>query len=356
MKNTFYHGDCKFVLEHDIGIESVDLIYLDPPFYTGQVMSGEVKVTNEGIVHSNPKWNPESMEVSYNDSKRFWAGMGLHRVAPEWMKYIASVRKDGAAFASYLYYMKERLELCHKVLKKTGSIYLHCDWRASHYLKMVMDEVFGVDNLQNEIIWAYRSGGVGKKRFGRKHDILLFYSKTQDYIFNPQFVPYIMGGISEDENGLYQIIKGKRVDYDPRGAMMPDVWDIPYMSSVSKERTGYPTQKPIALLERVLNASSNEGSIVLDPFCGCGTTIIAAQKLNRFWIGIDLNRKAYDVLEERFMQLPLVSMVDPAYAEHKPVCRDLEAVKAITDPREFEFWVNDFYKAERLSPDRKSVV
>lgn len=133
--NTFYHGDCLFVLTHDISAESVDLIYLDPPFFTGKVQKG--------------KWQPGAMEVSFEDSKRFWKEKGVSELAPEWMKHIAIKRPD---FASYLYYMMERLQACHKVLKKTGSIYLHCDYRASHYLKMVMDEIFGYKNFRNEVI------------------------------------------------------------------------------------------------------------------------------------------------------------------------------------------------------------
>ena len=153
-QNTFYHGDCLFVLRHDIPHESIDLIYLDPPFFTGKIQKG--------------KWRPEAMEVSYQDSKRFWKEKGIASHAPEWLKHIAVERPD---FASYIFYMRERLNACKSTLKKTGSIYLHCDWRASSYLRMVMDEVFGYKNFQNEIIWQYTVGGKGKARFARTFSV-----------------------------------------------------------------------------------------------------------------------------------------------------------------------------------------
>jgi len=143
MGNAFYHGDCLFVLKHDIAPESIDLIYLDPPFFTGKIQKGQ--------------WRPEAMEVSFQDSKKFWKEKGVSVHAPHWLKYIAIQRPD---FASYIYYMMLRLQACHDVLRKTGSIYLHCDWKASHYLKMIMDEIFGYKNFQNEIIWGYKTQGV----------------------------------------------------------------------------------------------------------------------------------------------------------------------------------------------------
>ncbi len=167
--NTFYHGDCLFVMNHDIEPNSVDLIYLDPPFFTGKIQKG--------------KWHPEAMEVSYEDSKKFWSEKTnvMRERAPEWLKYIAIKRAD---FASYLYYMMERLQFCHKVLSPKGSIYLHCDWRASHYLKMIMDEIFDSSHYINEIIWYYSQGGKSQHHFGRKHDNILYYSKGKEYTFN----------------------------------------------------------------------------------------------------------------------------------------------------------------------------
>ena len=307
--NTFYHGDCLFVMNHDIQPESVDLIYLDPPFFTGKVQKGEAK------------WEPGAMEISYEDSRKFWGGADkLNRMreqAPEWLKHIAKDRPD---FASYLFYMMERLRACRKVLKPTGSIYLHCDWRASHYLKMMMDEIFGNDNFQNEVVWHYFSGGASPKRWARKHDIILFYSKAYDFTFNIQREPY---------NAI--IAKKRQHLFNEDGKGMDDVFEIPMMSTVSPERVGYPTQKPLALLSRIISASSNEGDIVLDPFCGCGTTIKAASNLQRRWIGIDINRSAYDATTGREVQGALdddnkktyISRVPPLFLIQRDVNQSL---------------------------------
>ena len=313
--NKFYHGDCLFVMNHDIAPESVDLIYLDPPFFTGKVQKGKAK------------WNPGAMEISFEDSKKFWGNADNARImrekAPPWLIHIAESHPD---FASYLYYMMERLQACHKVLKPTGSIYLHCDWRASHYLKMIMDEskVFGFKNFQNEIIWHYGLGGSSKERWQRKHDAILFYSKSNTWGFNPIMVP-----------ASSQMMKGQLKKDD-------DVWDIPTINNMAKERTGYPTQKPEALLEHIILASSNEGYVVLDPFGGCGTTMIVASKLNRQFIGIDINASAYGVTRNRGHML---------FAQMQYISRDLQEVKGLK-PSEFETWVNEFYGATKPSPDK----
>lgn len=286
--NTFYHGDCLFVMNHDIPPESVDLIYLDPPFFTGKVQRGE--------------WRPEAMEVSYDDSKAFWAAQGVAEVAPMWLKHIAVKRP---AFASYLYYMMMRLDACQRVLKRTGTIYLHCDPRASHYLKMVMDEIFGVENFHNEIIWCYAGGGIPKKDYPRKHDVILRYVKSKTFAFNAEYRPYTEGTVQRGRT----LVKGKYAEKGLRkeGTPINDWWaDVPKITSpTDPEKTGYPTQKPESLLMRIINCSSDEGDVVLDPFCGCGTTAIAASKLNREWIGIDLNKTAFEITIGRFTQLPL---------------------------------------------------
>jgi len=348
--NTFFHGDCLFVMNHDIEPNSIDLIYLDPPFFTGKVQKGETKKATE--------WMPEAMPLTYQDGKQFWKEKGLASYAPEWLKHLASDlnRPD---FAAYLYYMMERLELCKKVLKSTGSIYLHCDYRASHYLKMIMDEVFGEKNFRNDIAWCYTGPSNVKRWFPRKHDSILFYSKDESQNrFYPDSVrvPYKDGlslgrtgnrGIfvkrynsSEEEDLAEQLTKGKIVE---------DYWiDIHALKSYT-ELTGYPTQKPLALLERIILASSNEGDLVLDPFCGCGTTIIAAQKHSRQWIGIDINKQAYDVSKGREHQLLMEAQTE--YREAQYISRDLKEVKAMKG-QEFEKWVNQYHKATKPSPDR----
>jgi DNA modification methylase len=273
--------------------ESIDLIYLDPPFFSNR----QYEVI----------WGDEAEVRSFEDR---WEG----------------------GIQVYVGWMRERLREIHRILKPSGSVYLHCDWHASHYLKVMMDDVFGRDRFVNEIVWCYRSGGASQTRFARKHDILLFYGKSADRTFNAQHQPYVMGGIMEDEKGPYQIQKGKRVDFNPEGALMTDWWEIGIVSSVSKERLGYPTQKPEALLERVVRASSNPGDIVLDPFAGCGTALVVAQQLGRQWIGIDISPTAVGLMKRRMQKVgaDAVKLVGMPVTEAQ-----LHALK----PFEFQNWV-----------------
>ncbi len=334
--NKFYHGDCLFVMNHDIEPESVDLIYLDPPFFTGKVQKGTAK------------WTPESMEVSYEDSKKFWGETdkikNMREKAPEWMAHIALQRPD---FASYLYYMMERLNACHKVLKPTGSIYLHCDEKASHYLKMIMDEVFGYKYYKNEIIWCYSGGGQTKTNSPSKHDTILFYTKSNKWTFNyndPSLKIAYCRDLSDNE---VAVRKNKTYKWkgNPLGKMVEDWWVMPILNPMSDERVGYPTQKPLELLKRIILASSNVGDLILDPFCGCGTTIIAAEILNRNWIGVDISKDAYEISAVRYGELPLEFIKAPY------IPRNIEAINNL-NPQEFEIWVNEYYKATKPSPDK----
>jgi len=325
IKNTFYHGDCLFVLNHDVPAESVDLIYLDPPFFTGKIQKG------------TKKWQPGAMEVSFEDSKRFWKEKGIATHAPEWMKHIAVKRPD---FASYLYYMMERLQACHKVLKKTGSIYLHCDWRASHYLKMVTDEIFREKNFQNEIIWAYKTQGASKKRFASKHDTIFFYTRSDKWKFNTQYEKSIMMHKYGFKGSAFKIDAETGQQYNI--IIARDVWEIPALQSATKEKVGYPTQKPEALLEKIIQASSDEGDLVLDPFCGCGTAVIVASKLARRFIGIDIHPTAFEVIKNRSHEL---------FNQSRYVSRDLKEVLEL-GAKEFEDWVNEFYGATKPHPDK----
>ena len=360
MENTFYHGDCLFVLKHDITPESIDLIYLDPPFFTGKVQRG--------------KWQPGAMEVSYEDSRQFWATkadeMRLH--APQWLKHIALQRPD---FASYLYYITVRLQECHKVLKDTGSIYLHCDYRASHYLKMVMDEVFGHNNFINEIAWCYEDiGGKAPDYFKRKHDTIFLYQKSDARYFHLQFKSLSPSTIKRyqkyfDDNGqiTYQHLKDtnpgvfKKLKGIPddlnlvwidknKGQPLLDWWsDISAIRAGFDESTGYPTQKPMALLDRIIIASTRDGETVLDPFCGCGTAIISAHNLNRRWIGIDINKSAYEVTKDREVQMRLG--IKEEFTKANYITRNLDEVLSL-NPNEFERWVNAYYKATKPMPDK----
>ena len=190
------------------------------------------------------------------------------------------------------------LEL-RRILKPTGSIYLHCDHNASHYLKLIMDSVFGQQNFRNEIVWYYKGNSIAKRVFPAKHDTILFYA-TRDYVFHPILVPYAESTLRRynhvDEDGKRYKISAlrdgnKEKVYMKEGKLADSVWDIPVVRK-KKERVGYPTQKPITLLERIIKASSNSGDLVLDPFCGCATTCVAAERLQRQWIGIDSQCKS----------------------------------------------------------------
>lgn len=206
---------------------------------------------------------------------------------------------------AYLTMMAPRLIELHRVLKKTGALFLHCDPSASHYLKLLLDAIFGYHRFRNEIIWCYRQGGRSNKMFGRKHDIIFFYSKSKKYIyaFNADDIriPYHgTGGYQTSGNGVTHK-NGKTYKPNPKGKIPEDWWDIPAITPMSKERIGYPTQKPLALLERIIAACSNKNDIILDPFCGCGTAIVAAEKLGRNWIGIDVTHLAITTIKDRLL-------------------------------------------------------
>ena len=198
---------------------------------------------------------------------------------------------------AYLAMMGIRLVEMHRILKPTGSIYLHCDAAANHYLKILMDAVFGPNNFKNEIVWCYDSSGRSRNTFSKKHDVIYFYAKSAVCNFNGYRVPHSAEELERDYR--YYDESGRRYRtsraggkvyryYADEGKMANDWWVLPTLNSTDSERAGYPTQKPIALYKRIIEASSNEGDLVLDPFCGCGTTLLAAEELNRRWLGIDL--------------------------------------------------------------------
>jgi site-specific DNA-methyltransferase (adenine-specific) len=204
---------------------------------------------------------------------------------------------------AYLTYMAQRIIEMHRVLKDTGSLYLHCDPTASHYLKVVLDEIFGKNNFVSEVIWSYAWGVRTAKCWNKKHDVILMYAKSSNFIFNSNEVLEERKASEATQNRLKY--KGAMITDWNKGrgteelALPTDVWYIPTINAMSKERTGYPTQKPLALLHRIIKASSNEGDIVMDPFCGCATTCVAAQQLGRKWIGIDIEKQAVSILVER---------------------------------------------------------
>jgi site-specific DNA-methyltransferase (adenine-specific) len=228
---------------------------------------------------------------------------------PALARYIASVGAiHSKPMMAYLTYMAQRIVEMHRILRKTGSLYLHCDPTASHYLKNVLDSIFGKNNFRNEIIWHYKKWAAAQKDFVRNHDTVFRYSKSKEYTHNQLFTPRaestlrrfgtkkIMSG-AKDKRG--KRIPSITLDEDSVGVKMSDVWEISIIAPSAHERTGYPTQKPLALLKRIILASSNEDDIVMDPFCGCATTCVAAQQLGRRWIGIDIEKNVVNILVDR---------------------------------------------------------
>lgn len=292
--NTLYTNDNLFILT---GLNSnlVDLIYLDPPFNSKRFYSAPVGSKAAGSSFKD-MWTWQDVNESYLDT--------LAGNYPSLTKFIASTGNiHSKAMMSYLTYMAQRIIEIHRVLKPTGSLYLHCDPAASHYLKVLLDEIFGKNNFRNEIIWCYRGGGSPKNDFGRRHDVIFRYSKSNELTFNADAVrvPYQAEGLKRKDDAMWGKHKGTDRVYKPNplGKIPEDWWQIDILNANDPERTGYPTQKPLALLHRIIKASSNEGDIVFDPFCGCATTCVAAQQLGRKWIGIDIEKQSAGILVER---------------------------------------------------------
>ena len=293
---TIWTGDNLDIMR-GMNSESVDLIYLDPPFNSKANYAAPIGSKAAGAAFKDT-WTLRDVDAE-------WINL-IEAKHPALYRVILAAMTDSDK--SYLAYMAARLLEIPRLLKPDGSIYLHCDPTMSHYLKLVMDVVFGRKKFRNEIVWCYRGGGVPKSDFARKHDIIFRYSKGGQVIFNVDSVrvPY-----SEDSNERLaytaKSFRSRKV-YDnyqpnPKGKHPEDWWMLQPIMPSSKERVGYPTQKPLALLERIIRASSNPGNLVLDPFCGCATTCVAADALEREWIGIDISPKAAELVRSRIDDL-----------------------------------------------------
>ena len=286
--------------------ETVDLIATDPPFNKGRDFHATPDSLASGASFQDRwKWDEES-HPQFTDALRD------DTENEEIWTVIESARASwGDDMGAFLCFMGVRLMEMHRLLKPTGSIYLHCDPTASHYIKALMDAVFGRRNFRNEIVWHYRRWTGGAKHFQKMHDIILRYTKSDNFTFNTQYEPYGEWikkdyGYVDEETGKrwrWHTVKGHRykvfLEDENRGVKLNDVWTIPYLGSTSKERTGYPTQKPLALYERIIRASSNPGDMVLDSFAGCATTCVAAERLEREWVGIDLWEETKDLTVSR---------------------------------------------------------
>jgi len=268
-ENSLFCGDNLDILRNYIPDECVDLVYIDPPFFSNR---------NYAVI-----WGDEAERRSFED---IWEG----------------------GMESYVSFMDVRLRELRRIMKPHASIYVHCDWHASHRIRLLMDKIFGTNCFQNEIIWYYRGGGVSKNYFGRRHDNIYFYGKSPDIRFYPDTVrlPYAEPTIKRFAHKIGNVRGGR--DYGiqklhPTGKHPDDVWLIQPIAPSAGERLGYPTQKPERLLENIIGASTQDGDLVFDAFCGCGTTLAVAQRLGRKWIGIDISYTAIELVKERLAKL-----------------------------------------------------
>ncbi|MBB1074565.1 restriction endonuclease [Rhodoferax sp. 4810] len=408
-----YYGDNLIVLQEELAAESVDLIYLDPPFNSRR---------DYNLLFKNPKGHHTDAQIAAFEDTWHW-GPQAEREFYELLKQsntaLAEMMDAMRRFLkqtdmmAYLVMMSSRLLALHRVLKPTGSLYLHCDSTAAHYLKIVLDTVFGAENFRNQIAWRRSKNPASIKRiFRRAHDIILFYAKSPDYLFNMQYRELsdaskkLYG--NQDEKGSYQLVpllvSGKRNgatgqiwrgidpnqrgkegmhwvttpdkldEYDKQGLVifgkkgdalprlkyyledscvipMNDFWDD--IQAVKPSETfGYPTQKPLALLERIIQASSNPGDVVLDPFCGCGTAIHAAHNLGRDWIGIDITHLAISLIEKR-MHDAFPELTFQVYGTPK----DLESARdlAARDKYQFQWWACSLVNAQPYQGKKKGA-
>jgi site-specific DNA-methyltransferase (adenine-specific) len=415
-RNTLFYGDNLDILREHIDSESVDLIYLDPPFNSSRSYnvlfkdeSGREAEAQITAFEDTWHWNAHT-EQTYHDlvtlSEARVSGM------------IGALRQSIGAnqMMAYLVMMAARLIELHRVLKPTGSLYLHCDPTAGHYLKMVLDTIFGAENFRNEIIWQRTLAKAHTSRqLPNNHDVIFCYQKSNDAFWNADamFQPYDESDLDEKTTSKYhyrdadgrlyrldnlinpnpdrpnltyeflgvtkvwrwtkermqaaydaglivqtkqgRVPQLKRYLDEQRGKPLGDVWiDIPPINSQAQERLGYPTQKPLALLERIVNASSSPGDVVLDPFCGCGTAIVAAQKLGRRWIGIDITHLS--IALQKYRLKDSFGLVEKKDYDVKGEPEDLPSAQQLAhdDRYQFQWWALSLVKARPLGGDSPS--
>ncbi|MCY3979088.1 MAG: DNA methyltransferase [Chloroflexi bacterium] len=282
--------DCLYILR-GMNSQSVDLIYLDPPFNSNADYAAPIGSQAAGAAFKDT-WTLTDLDVE-------WINLIEARHSALYRALLAATTPSDK---SYLVYMVARLLELRRVLKPNGSLYLHCDPTMSHYLKVLMDAIFGRHSFRNEIVWSYQRWTGAARHFQRMHDVVLYYAMP-DATFNLLTEPYSPKSKHKRARRSAVNKEGQLeqwyTDDENRQKAMRDVWEISYLNSQAKERVGYPTQKPLALLDRIIKASSDPGDIVLDPFCGCATTCVAADDLGRDWIGIDISPKAAELVVRR---------------------------------------------------------
>ena len=411
MRNTLYYGDNFEVLRRYLDDESVDLVYLDPPFNSNATYNVLFKEQTGQSSPAQIKAFTDSWEWTQETERSYEQDIILNPEVPPSVKDMISAFRDFVgrnALMAYLVMMTPRLVELHRVLKPTGSIYLHCDPTASHYLKAVMDTVFGVTNFRNEITWKRTSAHSDSKRYGRNTDTILFYTKSDDWTWHQQYQPYdeeyksrfryedADGRLWQDDNlsakgltgggyeyeykgatSLWRVplttmqrldaedrlhftqsggIRQKRYLDEQKGRPVQALWeDISPINSQAKERLGYPTQKPEALLERLIRASSNPGDVILDPFCGCGTAVAVAENLNRNWIGIDITHLAVALMKHRLKTSFGIAQGDDYSVVGEPL--DVGSARALAeqDRYQFQFWALSLLGARPQQYDHRGA-
>ncbi|HRI65255.1 MAG TPA: DNA methyltransferase [Polyangium sp.] len=361
---TLYYGDNLDVLRQYVPDESVDLVYLDPPFQSGKTYNiifesrgGEKAAAQIQAFEDTWKWGLES-EMTYREL--------VEGPQMEVARAVRSLRQflGESDIMAYLCMMAIRLVELRRVLKPEGSLYLHCDPTASHYLKVLLDALFGPASFRNEVIWRYRRWPTTARQFQKMHDVLLYYSKSAEgthkfntlYGYEPLAESTLKTFGTKKQRADFS--SGHRkpsvVDEETVGPPLSDVWEVGVIAPIAKERLGYPTQKPEALLERVIRASSNEGDVVLDPFCGCGTAVAVAHRLNRKWIGIDITHLAIGLVKDRLKRSFNGAAKYEVIGEPKTI-EDAQQL-ATENPFQFQWWILGGVGArpaeKKLGPDK----
>ena len=359
--NQLYYGDNLDILRTHIPDESVDLIYIDPPFNSNQAYN---------VIFSETDGSSSQAQIQAFEDTWRWGEtteQAYHELVVTAPHLLVETIKSFRGFLTetnlmvYLVMMALRLVELHRALKPTGSFYLHCDPTASHYLKIILDQIFGVQNFRNEIVWCYKRWPSKQTNFQKMHDVILRYGKSEDVIWNQLYDDFteqtkkrIKGGkkIEHYVGKSGKVLIRATNDVSP-GVAMCDYWNIPMIAGQAKERLGYPTQKPEALLERIIKASSNEGDVVLDTFCGCGTAVAVAQRLNRRWIGVDITHLAIALLKYRLAD----SFGDDVTYEIIGEPKDTASAKALAaqDRYQFQWWALSLIRARPYQDKKKGA-
>ncbi len=354
-KNTLYYGDNLNILREYIPDESIDLIYLDPPFNSNR---------NYNILFKDESGDDSEAQLAAFEDTWHWDRSAeetfrelVNESSPKIAIMIGAMRELVGAnqVMAYLVMMTIRLIELYRVLKSHGSLYLHCDPTMSHYLKMILDMIFGGTNFRSEIIWSYRRWPSKTRNYQHMHDVLFYYAKQEQPTFNLLYEPATEGFLKRFKGKKNRLEPGETkkhaTEEDTPGMPLRDVWDISIIAGSSAERLGYPTQKPVALLERIIQVSSHEGDIILDPFCGCGTAVHAAQKLQRKWIGIDITHLAIALQKYRLKDaFDLVEKVDYQVIGEP---EDIQAAQQLAqdDRYQFQWWALSLIQAQPLGGD-----